>query len=71
MTNQEMEDWLNRYVNLETMREMEESIPMLPVERTALRRWTNQGNNPETNPWGYLDEDGHTDTKLMTEGAEE
>lgn len=44
-------------INLETLRGMEEMIPMTSDERTHLRRWVHNGNDPERNPWGYLDED--------------
>ena len=58
MNPEETDDWISRQVNKETLAEMENVIPMLTVERTALRRWVNKGNDPERNPWGYLDEDG-------------
>ena len=58
MNPEETDDWISRQVNKETLAEMENVIPMLTVERTALRRWVIKGNDPERNPWGYLDEDG-------------
>ena len=46
-----------REARREALQEMEKEIPMLAAERTALRRWVNQGHDPGDNPWGYLDED--------------
>lgn len=45
-------------VNMETLREMEEFIPMTKYERDALRSWAKQGYDVETNPWGYADSYG-------------
>ena len=41
MNPEETDDWISRQVNKETLAEMENVIPMLTVERTALRRWVN------------------------------
>lgn len=43
----------------ELLKEMEDSLPMLTCERTALRQWVGCGNNPERNPWDYYDESGY------------
>ena len=48
---------VEQMVNENSLREMEETTPMTSIERTSLRRWVKQGNSPESNPWGYLDED--------------
>lgn len=45
-------------VNLESLREMEDLVPMTLNERKAVRRWVRTGNDPETNPWKLLDSDG-------------
>ena len=58
MKKETYEDWVARQVNMETLREMEQMITMLTADRTALHRWVIKGNDPERNPWGYLDEDG-------------
>ena len=49
---------VDQVINENSLREMEEMTPMTTIERTSLRRWVKQGNSPESNPWGYLDEDG-------------
>ena len=58
MKHEGPDSWIFSQINKETLAEMESSIPMLTIERTALRRWVKQGNDPERNPWSYLDEDG-------------
>lgn len=45
-------------VNIETLHEMEECIPMTLPERRALREWVYRGNDVESNPWDYRDGDG-------------
>ena len=47
MNPEETDDRISRQVNKETLAEMENVIPMLTIERTALRRWINKGNDPE------------------------
>ena len=42
-------------LDLFTMHEMEEEIPMTLKERGRLRKWVYTGHDPETNPWGYED----------------
>ena len=58
MKDTSMEAWIDKQEKLEALYEMERVIPMLEMERKALRRWVSRGNHPEKNPWGYLDEDG-------------
>ena len=57
MKDKTNEDWTVREARREAMHEMEKEIPMLASERTALRNWVGQGNDPGNNPYGYLDED--------------
>ena len=45
-------------INLETLHEMEELVPMTLYERNSLRSWVHSGHDPEANPWGYFDADG-------------
>ena len=49
---------LDYQLNLETLNEMEEYIPMTKRERHCLRKWVKKGRDPETNPWNYTDCDG-------------
>lgn len=51
-------DYIDHMVDLETMREMEEILPMTLPERKSLHNWVYQGNDPEKNPWGHCDDDG-------------
>ncbi len=45
-------------VNLESLHEMEEVIPMTSTERARLRKWVKDGHDIESNPWDYLNADG-------------
>jgi hypothetical protein len=45
-------------INLETLKEMEECVPMTKKERDCLRKWVCEGHDPDTNPWDYFDSDG-------------
>lgn len=45
-------------VNLETLHEMEEIVPMTLRERRCIRKWVKKGHEVESNPWNYLDADG-------------
>lgn len=47
-------------INLETLREMEDLVPMTLHERNAIRKWVHSGHDPESNPWGYFDADGES-----------
>ena len=51
-------DPIDHMLDLETMREMEELLPMTLSERKSLHSWVYNGNDPEKNPWGYCDKDG-------------
>ena len=51
-------DPIDHQVNLETLHEMEDYLPMTLYERGSLRKWVYSGHDPEKNPWNYLDEDG-------------
>lgn len=46
-------------INKETLREMEEDVPMTLSERNALRKWVKYGHEVESNPWDYYDSDGY------------
>ena len=46
--------------NLESLREMENLIPMTLHERNAIRKWVHSGHDPESNPWEYFDADGES-----------
>ena len=45
-------------VNVFSLHEMEEVVPMTLRERSCLRRWVRSGHELESNPWGLLDSDG-------------
>ena len=45
-------------LNLISLRDMEEDVPMTSRERACLRRWVNDGHDIETNPWHHLEADG-------------
>ena len=45
-------------VNLETLHEMEEVVPMTLHERECVRSWVKSGHPLETNPWNYSSGDG-------------
>jgi len=45
-------------VNLWTLHEMEEVVPMTLYERKAIHKWVRSGHEIESNPWNYLDSDG-------------
>jgi len=51
-------DPLDHAVDLETLHEMEEQIPMTSYERKSLKQWVYNGHDPEKNPWHYTDRDG-------------
>jgi hypothetical protein len=51
-------DPVERMINLNGLREMEEVLLMNSYERKSLRQWVYNGNDPDKNPWGYCDEDG-------------
>ena len=46
-------------VNLWTLHEMEEVVPMTLYERESIRKWVRSGHEVESNPWGFLDSDGY------------
>ena len=45
-------------VNLVSLHEMEEVVPMTSYERARLRNWVKDGHDVESNPWNYLNDDG-------------
>lgn len=53
-------------INLEALREMEESVPMTLRERKCLRRWAHKGHDVDTNPWNCTDSDGFPLNFLQT-----
>ena len=42
-------------VNVETLREMEEVVPMTTIERRLIRGWVRNGHDVDSNPWHYLE----------------
>ena len=46
-------------INKETLREMEEDVPMTLHERESIRKWVKYGHEVESNPWDYYDSDGY------------
>ncbi len=44
--------------NLDSMREMEDVIPMTRPERDRLHIWVQHGNDVNTNPWRIFEPDG-------------
>lgn len=51
-------DSIDYQVNLNSLREMEEMIPMTRKERSRLRSWAFKGYDVDTNPWSYCDSKG-------------
>jgi hypothetical protein len=45
-------------VNIWSLHEMEEIVPMTLYERKYLRKWVRSGHEIDSNPWGYFDSDG-------------
>ena len=45
-------------VNLETVHEMEEVVPMTSIERQYLRSWVKAGHDIDTNPFHLCELDG-------------
>ncbi len=45
-------------INLASMHEMEELIPMTVSERNDLHKWVWGGHDVDSNPWDYCEEDG-------------
>ena len=46
-------------INIQSLEEMEEVVPMTIGERGALRQWVRQGHELDSNPWNYSDADGY------------
>ncbi len=44
-------------VNLQSMREMEEAVPMTLHERECLRNWVRSGHDIDSNPWHCFESD--------------
>lgn len=51
-------DPVDHALDLVTLREMEELLPMTLNERKSLRHWVYTGHDPEKNPWRFTDCDG-------------
>ena len=45
-------------VNMESLHEMEEIVPMTASERSKLRSWAKSGHDVDSNPWNYFSEFG-------------
>ncbi len=45
-------------INMESLREMEEIVPMTSSERARLRIWVKSGHDVDSNPWDYFTESG-------------
>ena len=45
-------------VNLCSLHEMEEVVPMTLLERARLRGWAKAGHDVDTNPWNLFEPDG-------------
>ncbi len=46
-------------VNMESLRKLEEVVPMTMPERSALHNWASKGFEIYTNPWNAVDEKGY------------
>ena len=46
------------YANIDSMREMEQYIPMTRSERDLCYDWVRQGKSIDSNPWKILEPDG-------------
>lgn len=51
----ETRDPVDHAVDLATLHEMEEMLPMTAQERKILRIWVYTGHDPERNPWHLMD----------------
>ena len=45
-------------INLCSLREMEEVVPMTLLERSRLRSWAKEGHDVDSNPWKIFEPDG-------------
>lgn len=45
-------------LNILTLQEMEDVVPMTVPERVRIRGWVKKGHSVETNPWNYQDAEG-------------
>lgn len=59
MTPEEYDHYMQHALQLELLRELEETVPMTLSEREKVRDWVYYGNDIETNPWGYTDAAGY------------
>lgn len=46
-------------INILSLNEMEEVVPMTLEERNRIRGWVKHGHPLDSNPWNYLDGDGY------------
>lgn len=46
---------LDYQLNILTLQEMEEVVPMTLPERSRIRGWVKKGHPVESNPWNYKD----------------
>ena len=53
-------DSIDYHVNLESLHEMEECVPMTLSERNAIRLWAKIGHDIDSNPWKMYESDGHS-----------
>lgn len=44
-------------VNMVSLQEMEEVVPMTSSERQCLRNWAKGGHDVDSNPWNYYESD--------------
>ena len=44
-------------INLVSLHEMEEVVPMTTLERQLIRDWAKNGHDIESNPWNYYEPD--------------
>lgn len=50
---------LDYQLNILTLQEMEEDVPMTLSERRRIRGWVKNGHSVESNPWNYNDAEGY------------
>ena len=50
---------LDYQLNILTLQEMEEDVPMTLSERKRIRGWVRKGHSVESNPWNYNDAEGY------------
>ena len=46
-------------INMLTLKDFEEVVPMTSFERSAIHKWVKNGHEIDSNPWNLLEDDGY------------